>query len=177
MKQKDHNTYSNGGNMKRMLLILSFTVLAYGIFAAETQLVTSPSAGTLTAQTGINIDTAGMKMENGSVGINGLSLRFMKPDGSGCEVPIGLTYNYGYDNGQYFPYNLSGTLSSGFRLINPLFVNEFFKINTLPGIGASYTLKYSNYDNSSAKDTYYMYAGSITLSDSLEVEIFISKFL
>jgi branched-subunit amino acid transport protein AzlD len=117
MKQTDYNTYSKGGNMKKMLLIMSFAVLAHGIFAAETQPVAAPGAATLTAQTGINIDTAGIKVENGSMGINGLALRFLKADGSGFEVPMGFTYNYGYDNGQYFPYNLSGTLSSGYCVL------------------------------------------------------------
>lgn len=70
-------------------------------------------------------------------------------------------------------------ISTGYRIIMLLFKNDFIRVNSVPGVGISYSLSYSEYKNynppQSRSELVHSYG--INISEQVEIEVTIGKFL
>lgn len=161
--------------MKRALFLIVLVCSVLPAMAAAAAAVPDASSATAAAQVGININPAGISVASGQVGINGLALRFVDVNGSGIELPLGITYNNTIDSGAVYPHNTAFSVSSGIKFIRPFYSNDFFRISAVPGIAVSYTATFENYDNNLAKDIYSTYSAGVSAVGGIEGEVFVDK--
>jgi hypothetical protein len=153
--------------MKKKILVLSVFFLFTSFIAAENNAATAspdavtqtaiPAQVTASASTALGTDAAA----SGSIGLSGFTFRFLNADKTGYEIPFSITYASWHDDEDNESYSFS--LASGIRLVRPIFIKSFIRVNTLLGFTLSYTGSwYSNVNNygypgySSSTDTFFL---------------------
>lgn len=128
--------------MKKSLFILFVFFLLASLSAAENSTVTAspgavtqtaiPSQVTASASTALGVDA----VASGSIGLSGFTFRFLNADKTGYEIPFSTTYASSHDDENNESYSFS--LASGIRLVRPIFIKSFIRVNTLFGLTISY---------------------------------------
>lgn len=171
--------------MKKVMIAMLFALSALNALAADTvesNLNVSGNAVTISAVTGAGINASvftGTTIKNtvipaipiytqgASLGVSGLSFRFLNSKMEGFEIPVNFTYSNSASCQD--PADVSGSISLGYRLIFVLHRNDFMNFNLLPGLTGLYSYASLNPD--------LIHTFGVVPSVTGEVEVSIGKVL
>ncbi len=171
--------------MKKLLILvvmcLSFPALYASDETAAAQTVTPAAKNAVIfdgASGSITMIAKAIKAP-ATIGITGLSFRFLNSKWEGFEIPVGISFSSsGADQSGNNDFRVGGSIYTGYKLIIPSFMNEYIRIYSIPGITGSYQFQYEHYNSTSDPAyTELSHSFGLTLYAGLEIEVPIGKLL